>query len=110
MRLQSLNHLIDVVRAVARPRRVQILRSASLLPRNPELGTPGRALERMIDADFLLEPSNEAMAESPHSAAGRDSAFLSQNAEGAGSEMIGLESALDIGLTKRPARSILDSR
>ncbi|MBI4657945.1 MAG: hypothetical protein HY735_03690 [Verrucomicrobia bacterium] len=79
MRLQSLNHLIEVVRAVARPQRVQILGSASLLPSHPELGIPGGVLERTTDADFLLEPSSEAIAESLQFAAGRDSAFMSQN-------------------------------
>lgn len=79
MRLQSLNHLIEVVRAVAQPRRLQILGSASLLPRHPELGVPGGALERTTDADFLLDPSNESIAESLQFAAGRDSAFMSQN-------------------------------
>ena len=79
MRLQSLNHLIEVVRAVARPQRVQILGSASLLPLHPELGNAGGVLERTADADFLLDPSNEAIAESLQFAAGRDSAFMSQN-------------------------------
>ena len=79
MRLQSLNHLIEVVRAVARPQRIEILGSASLLPQHPELGAPGGVLERTTDADFLLDPSNEAIAESLQFAAGRDSAFMSQN-------------------------------
>jgi hypothetical protein len=79
MRLQSLKHLIDVVRAVAQPRVVQILGSASLLPLHPELDVAGSALELTTDADFLLDPSSEAMAESLQFAAGRDSAFMSQN-------------------------------
>jgi hypothetical protein len=79
MRLQSLKHLIDVVRAVARPRVIRILGSASLLPFHPELEAPGGALELTVDADFLLEPSSEAIAESLQFAAGRDSAFMSQN-------------------------------
>ena len=79
MRLQSLKHPIDVVRAVARPRVVRILGSASLLSLYPELDVPGGALERTIGADFLIEPSSEAIAESLQFAAGRDSAFMSQN-------------------------------
>jgi hypothetical protein len=78
MRLQSLNHLIEVVRAVALPTRVLLLGSSSLLPEHPELGEPGRVLEVTTDADFLLEPSSEALAESLQVAAGRESAFMAQ--------------------------------
>lgn len=79
MRLQPLNHLIDIVRAVARPVRVYVLGSASLLPEHPELGSAGAPLELTTDADFLLEPVHEAIAESLQLAAGRDSAFMAQN-------------------------------
>lgn len=78
MRLQSLTHLIEVVRAVARPDKVCVLGSASLLPAHPELGEAGHLLERTTDADFLLEPVNEAIAESLQVAAGQDSAFMAQ--------------------------------
>lgn len=78
MRLQSLNHLIEIVRAVARPNKVQILGSSSLLPSHPELGEAGQPLELTTDADFLLEPINEPIAESLQLAAGRDSAFMAQ--------------------------------
>ena len=78
MRLQSLSHLIEVVRSVAQPGRVCVVGSASLLPVHPELGEVGHPLERTTDADFLLEPVNEAMAESLQLAAGRDSAFMGQ--------------------------------
>jgi hypothetical protein len=79
MRLQSLNHLVDVVCAVARPDRVCLLGSASLLPDHPELGSAGGPLELTTDADFLLQPVNDAIAESLQVAAGRDSAFMAQN-------------------------------
>ncbi len=79
MRLQPLNHLIEVVRAVARPARVCVLGSASLLPDHPELGGTGAPLELTADADFLLEPVNDAIAESIQLAAGRESAFMAQN-------------------------------
>ncbi len=78
MRLQSLNHLIEVIRAVARPVKIHILGSSSLLPEHPELGEKGQVLELTNDADFLLEPSNEAIAESLQVAAGRDSAFMAE--------------------------------
>lgn len=79
MRLQSLNHLIEIVRAVARPQRVRILESASLLPHHPELGVPGGPLERTTDADFLIDPITDALAESLQFAAGQDSAFMAEN-------------------------------
>ena len=79
MRLQSLTHLIEVVRIVAQPKKVFVLGSASLLPAHPELGNPGGFLELTMDADFLLEPVNEAIVESLQLAAGRDSAFMAQN-------------------------------
>jgi len=64
MRLQSLNHLIEVVRAVARPRRICLLGSSSILARFADLGKSGQPLELTADADFLIEPVNEAIAES----------------------------------------------
>ena len=78
MRLQSLNHLIEVVRAVARPQRLLILGSASLLPAHPELGAPGKPLELTNDADLLVEPVNDGIAESLQLAAGLDSAFMAR--------------------------------
>ena len=79
MRLQPLNRLIEVVRAGARPDRVCVLGSATLLPDHPELGSVGSPLELTNDADFLLELVNEAIAESIRLAAGRDSAFMAQS-------------------------------
>jgi hypothetical protein len=78
MRLQSLKHLIDVIQAVARPASIRILGSSSLLPGHPELGEKGHPLELTADADFLIEPTNEAIAESLQLAAGEDSAFMAQ--------------------------------
>jgi len=78
MRIQSLNHLIDVVRAIAHPQKVWLLGSASLLITHPELGEKGNPLELTDDADFLLYPSNEGLAESLQLAAGRDSAFMKE--------------------------------
>jgi hypothetical protein len=78
MRLQSLKHLIEVIVAVARPTTIHILGSCSLLPAHPEMGEEGCPLELTTDADFLLEPSNEGIAESLQLAAGQDSAFMAQ--------------------------------
>ncbi len=78
MRLQSLSHLIEIAGAVARPDRILVLGSSSLLPAHPELGAPGQPLELTADADLLLEPANDAIAESLQVAAGRDSAFMAK--------------------------------
>jgi len=78
MRIQSLKHLVDVVCAVARPTRIIVFGSGSLLAVRPELGETGGPLELTADADFLLEPSNPAIAESLQLAAGQDSAFMAE--------------------------------
>src|SRR5438876_5717112 len=59
MRLRSLTRLLEVARAVAEPRRIVIIGSASLLPAHPELGDTGQPLDGSYDADFLLEPMDE---------------------------------------------------
>ncbi|MBI4025770.1 MAG: hypothetical protein HY360_12370 [Verrucomicrobia bacterium] len=78
MRLQSLKHLIEVIYAVARPAKICILGSSSLLPEHPDLGEQNRPLDLTTDADLLLEPVNEGIAESLQLAAGRDSAFMAR--------------------------------
>ena len=78
MRLQSLNHLLEVIVAVARPESVCIIGSSSLLPAHPELGDTNCPLELTTDADFLLEPINEGIAESLQLAVGEDSAFMAK--------------------------------
>jgi len=78
MRLQSLQHLIDLVSAVGRPVRVVLIGSSSLLPQFAVLSQPGSPLELTTDADFIMEPVNDAIAESLQLAAGKDSAFMAQ--------------------------------
>ena len=78
MRVQSLNHLLEVIVAVARPDSIQIIGSSSLLPEHPELGESNCPLELTTDADFLIEPINEGIAESLQLAAGADSAFMAK--------------------------------
>lgn len=75
MRLPFLSHLLDSVRALVQPRRVIVLGSGSLLPRHPELGSPGSPLELTLDADFLLEPVDQQIADLLKEAVGSDSAF-----------------------------------
>jgi hypothetical protein len=78
MRLQSLKHLIEVIAAVARPDSIHILGSSSLLPAHPELGEQNGPLELTADADFLIQPIDEGIAESLQLAAGEDSAFMAK--------------------------------
>jgi len=40
---------------LARPNRIVILGSSSLLPDNPDLGEPGQPLDITLDADLLIE-------------------------------------------------------
>jgi len=75
MRLPFLIHLLESVSAIARPRRIVILGSSSLLPQHPDLGGPGRPVEVSLDADFLLEPVNQAIADVLKEAVGNESAF-----------------------------------
>ncbi len=75
MRLPFLNHLLESVSALARPRRIVVLGSSSLLPGHPALGDPGQALELSTDADLLLEPVDQALADMLKEAVGEDSLF-----------------------------------
>lgn len=75
MRLSFLNHLLEAVRALARPRRVVVLGSSSLLPRHPQLGETGQPLELSLDADLLLEPVDQSLADLLKEAIGQDSRF-----------------------------------
>jgi hypothetical protein len=79
MRLSFLRHLLDAVRAVARPRRIVVLGSSSLLARHPQLGESGQPLEISLDADFPLDPVNQAIADMLKEAVGPSSLFDRQN-------------------------------
>ena len=54
MRLRSLNQLLEATRALARPERIVIMGSSSLLPIYPDLGKRGQPLETSFDSDLLL--------------------------------------------------------
>jgi hypothetical protein len=75
MQLRSLNHLLEVVRAVARPEEIDVLGSSSLLGSDPTLGDPGQPLELSMDADLLLVPCDDRMAAVVHEAVGEGSLF-----------------------------------
>jgi hypothetical protein len=75
MRLRSLNQLLEATRALARPARVVIIGSSSLLPAHPELGDPGQPLEASYDSDLLLTPVDEEIAAMLGEAVGQQSLF-----------------------------------
>ena len=79
MRLRSLTRLLEVTRAVAEPRRIVIIGSASLLPAHPELGDPGQPLDASYDADLLLDPIDEELAAILGEAVGQQSLFTKRH-------------------------------
>lgn len=76
MQLQSLKHLLDVIRAIAAPDKIYLFGSASLLARHPKLGEPGQPLALTQDGDFLLEPIDDAMASVLQEAVGKEAFFM----------------------------------
>lgn len=76
MQLQSLNHLLAVIQAVAAPRKVYLFGSASLLACHPELGEPDQPLALTQDGDFLLDPMDDALAGVLQEAVGKDASFM----------------------------------
>jgi hypothetical protein len=75
MRVRSLNHLLEELRAWDAKRKIVVLGSSSLLTFHPELGEPGGPLDLTYDADFLLEDVNKEIALSLGQALGENKAF-----------------------------------
>ena len=75
MRLRSLKQLVDIVKAMTRPKQITVLGSSSLLASSPDLGEKGRPLEMSLDADFLVDPCDEGQAGILHEAIGEGSLF-----------------------------------
>ena len=70
MQLRSLRHIIEAVTALVHPDRITVMGSASLLSYDPSLGDPGQPLELSLDADLLIEPSDEGQAAVLHESLG----------------------------------------
>ena len=68
-------HVIEAVNALVHPMRITVMGSSSLLAHDPSLGEPGQPLELSLDADLLLEPTDEAQAAVLHEAVGEGSLF-----------------------------------
>jgi hypothetical protein len=79
MRLQSLIHLVESARALARSRRVIVLGSAAFLASFPEIGESGQPLEPTLDADFLLEPMSADLADLLKDAIGEPSILFQKH-------------------------------
>ena len=76
MRLQSLKHLLSVIQALASPRKIYLLGSASLLPDRPGLGEPAQPLALTQDGDFLIEPIDDSLAGMLQEAVGKEALFM----------------------------------
>jgi len=68
------------VNALARPQRILVLGSSSLLSVYPHLGEGGQPLELSYDADLLVEPCDEETAAVLHEAVGEGSLFHRRHA------------------------------
>jgi hypothetical protein len=75
MHVRSLTQLIDIVKAMTRPKRITVLGSSSLLAGLPELGEKGGPLELSLDLDLLLDPCDAQQAAVLHEAIGEGSLF-----------------------------------
>jgi hypothetical protein len=67
--------LLNSVSALAQPRRILVLGSSCLLPRYPQLGDAGQPLELSLDADLLLDPVDQSLADMLKDAVGEQSLF-----------------------------------
>jgi hypothetical protein len=70
-----LKQLVDIVKAMTRPKRIIVLGSSSLLAGAPDLGEKGRPLELSLDVDLLVEPCDARQAGVLHEAIGEGSLF-----------------------------------
>lgn len=79
MHLRSLIQLLDSIRALARPERIVIIGSSSLLPAYPLFGEPGQPLEASYDSDFIITPIDEELAAMLGEAVGQQSLFAKRH-------------------------------
>jgi hypothetical protein len=75
MHIRSLKHILEAVKALVHPARITVMGSSSLLAHEPSLGETGQPLELSMDADILVEPSDEGQAAVLHEAVGEGSLF-----------------------------------
>jgi len=75
MRLRSLIHLLEAVKALVRPDSLTVLGSSSLLAVDGSLGDEGQPLEISMDADLLIMPCHGGVPDVLHEAIGENSLF-----------------------------------
>ncbi|NQU40633.1 MAG: hypothetical protein HQ523_11820 [Lentisphaerae bacterium] len=75
MHIRSLKHIVQAVDALVHPDQIIVMGSSSLLAHDTLLGEPGQPLELSLDADLLLDPTDEAQAGVLHEAIGEGSLF-----------------------------------
>lgn len=75
MHVRSLKHVVEAVVALVHPVQITVMGSSSLLVLDPSLGELGQPLELSLDADLLLDPTDEAQAAVLHEAVGEGSLF-----------------------------------
>jgi len=101
MHIRSLKQLIDIVKAMTRPKQITVLGSSSLLAGNPELGEKGKPLELSLDVDLLVEPCNPRQVGVLHEAIGEGSLFQKEYGVYADFMMPDIEETLPTGWQKR---------
>jgi hypothetical protein len=78
MDLAALKHLASVAQAIGGPRRIIIFGSSSLFGTLPQADKDYEMMRRTNDADFVLDPFDEATGRTVHDAIGADAEFASQ--------------------------------
>jgi hypothetical protein len=79
MCIRSLIQLLEIVQSLAKPERITIVGSSSLLPENSSLGEPGQPLEASYDADLLLMPIDDELAAILMESVGQQSLFTKRH-------------------------------
>lgn len=101
MHIRSLKQLIDIVKAMTRPKQITVLGSSSLLAGNPELGETGRPLELSLDVDLLVDPCDPREVGVLHEAIGQNSLFHKEYGVYADFMMPDIAETLPAGWQKR---------
>lgn len=78
MRFSSLKHLADNVSALAPGAEVIVFGSSSALCSHPELPDVTDSYQQTLDADFIIDPWDEALARMLSETLGKDSEFFAQ--------------------------------
>ena len=78
MDIQALKHMATVAQAIAGPRKIVVFGSASLFGTFPTADDQLEMLRRSQDADFILQPFDEATGRTLNDAIGGDAEFAAQ--------------------------------